>query len=177
MEGTAVNPPSRPRRLVVLLQDHTRFALIYSCSFLPKPGVRKELHWARSLHTLYIPHIHLGSNFVKPRHINDRLNLHKVRAVCYNHNWVYCWKQLDFTSWNISKGILQFFALSPGLNYLDRLPIWHPRQWVLLSFINTLCFPIVFSFLMCHASTLGSLLLKLPTNQKVKWNFSLLFQF
>lgn len=106
-----------------------------------------------------------GSNFFEPRRINDRLNLSAAR---WNHNCVYCWRQLDFTSWNIFKGILQFFAFSPGLNYLDRLPIRHPRQWVLLSFINTLCFSTVFSFLMCHASTLVSLRLKLPTIQKVK---------
>lgn len=108
-----------------------------------------------------------GSDFFEPWCVNNRLNLRGFSAVRWNHNWVYCWRQLDFISWNISKGILQFFAFSPVLNYLDRLPIRHPRQWVLLSFINTLCFPTVFSFLMCHASTLGPLCLQLLTNQKV----------
>lgn len=105
--------------------------------------------------------------FFEPWCVNDCLNLRGFSAVRWNHNWVYCWRQLDFISWNISKGILQFFAFSPVLNYLDRLPIRHPRQWVLLSFINTLCFPTVFNFLMCHASTLGPLCLQLLTNQKV----------
>lgn len=69
-----------------------------------------------------------------------------------NHNWVYCWRQLDFTSWNISKGILQFFAFSPGLNYLWT-DYWFDIQDSGCFYPSSIrCFSTVFHFLMWQTS-------------------------